>query len=115
MNLDPIALRANLKDSLGINEDDPSFDSELNTLILGALGTLKQVGAVRIDETNQVWVTDFTELGFSIVEQYLFTYTRIRFDPPAPSTLAILKEHESELIWRIELEHEGIPTPEGDS
>lgn len=111
LNLDSTIL-TDIKDDLGLNSEDTSFDTVLVSYISMALSQIDQVSdstKISISKTTK-WSECFTELQktgsifMNMVRHYVFVATYLLFDPPASSTLKVLKDSQSEIIWRIEAE-----------
>lgn len=101
---------SNVKESLGIYDDDESFDKEILLHISGALAKLRQLGAgavlpnVTVSTTWDDVKDPLQEKGnasFDLVKQFVFVYVKMIFDPPAPSTLGTYTSVSNELAWRI--------------
>ena len=97
------------KVTLGLNIEDDSFDRDLLSYINGAIGVVDQAGGLKeptmITDASTTWdsicLPNATVKVF--VQMYVITYTRIHFDPPAPSTQKIMESSMTETIWRLEI------------
>lgn len=96
----------------GMEDSDTTFDTELLVYINSAFSKLIQLGfpypnGYRITE-NTEW-TDIVPSGMNLgnVEDFIYLSTRLKFDPPANSSvLNSFKEELAELTYRIETEFE---------
>lgn len=96
------------KVSIGINQDDTSFDLDIIPLINGCLMVLNQngvgpSGGLVISDSTTGWdalVGDRKDL--EMVKTYITLKVRILFDPPTSSyVLEAFKENINEALWRI--------------
>lgn len=101
-----------IKNMLGIEEDDKSFDTELCLHINSALGVLRQIGVGPTDgfsifHDTSVW-SDFTQEPYvDLVKEYVFLKVKSVFDPPSSSTaVEAINNMAKELEWRINVERE---------
>lgn len=119
MSSNPESILDSVKKALGIDGSDTSFDLDITLFINAAMDNLQQVGvggdtAFVIADNTTLWsqyVSSFTYLNQ--VKQYIFTWVRLAFDPPATSFAIAAFEHQrDELLWRISVavEHETPPT-----
>ena len=102
-----------IKDGLGLDKEDDGFDVELLFLINSAISMIRQRG-VGTDHTvnaesewNVIFPDGNAEL-MGMVKEFVRLHTKIIFDPPAPSTLRVMEEVKSELIWRIHVGFEEV-------
>lgn len=99
-----------VREAIGLDPEEKSFDPELLIHINTALSTLIQngVGTPRtiIDET-QTWSdvksTEqyYADEMFEQVKHYVFLRTKLIFDPPPPSTAKYMSEATDETLWRL--------------
>ena len=98
-----------IKQMLGSESDDTSFERELIIYINGALMVVNQLGVgpngYRITSKENTWsefMGDRTDL--ELVKTDVYLRTRLVFDPPQNSFLvAAIKEQITEYDWRIEM------------
>jgi len=102
------SILSSIKQLLGIQVADKSFDQELVIHINSVLAVLNQLGVgptdgfVIIDET-QKW-SDFISIrkDLELIKDYVYLKVRLLFDPPQNSFLVdSIKEQIQELEWRI--------------
>ena len=105
-----------IKQMLGSESEDTSFDRELIIYINGALMVVNQLGVgpngYRITGKENTW-SEFMEArtDIELVKTDVYLRTRLVFDPPQNSFLvAAIKEQITEYDWRIELSRH--PEPE---
>ena len=102
-----------IKDGLGLDKEDDGFDVELTFLINSAISMIRQRG-VGVDHTvnaDSKWSDIFQDGSaelMGMVKEFVRLQTKIIFDPPAPSTLKVMEEVKSELIWRIHVGFEEV-------
>lgn len=97
-----------------VEADDDSFDTELLLDINSDFAKLWQIGAgpetpFTVESEIETWA-DFSDdkLLVSFAKSFLCASTRIKFDPPANSTLLeALKQQQAEAEWRIFMHTEG--------
>ena len=96
-----------VKEQLGVQADDNSFDSELLIHINSVFMILTQLGVgaesgVEVEATTK-W-SDVIEAGSNLggVKAYVFIKVKLIFDTPSSSfVVAELKENAKEYEWRI--------------
>lgn len=96
------------KKLLGINADDPSFDTDVMIHINSTFSILHQLGVGPVDgfeitDKNQLWA-DFlgTNKLINSAKSLIYLQVRLWFDPPTNAgDLAAKKEQLLELQWRI--------------
>lgn len=103
------------RSALGVGEDTTAFDTELLLYINSALAILSQNGCGKtlfVTNETETW-DDFKdptqEVGnqfFHLVPTYVFTRSKILFDPPPPSNVAFFDAYINELLWRIRVAYE---------
>lgn len=101
-----------IKKMLGINEDDFSFDYELNGHINSALFILNQLG---VGPTSGFYITGPSETWYDLlgdrkdlelVKTNVYLRVKLMFDPPQNSFLvASIQKQIEEFEWRIEVQH----------
>ena len=99
-----------VREAIGLDPEEKSFDPELLIHINTALSTLIQngVGTPRtiIDET-QTWddvkssEQFYADEMFEQVKHYVFLRTKLIFDPPPPSTAKYMSQATDETLWRL--------------
>ena len=97
-----------IKNRLPMNADDNHFDPELIDAINTYLSTLQHIGVgpdcpFHIDDDIPVWDDfDSDEERQYMEKTYVYTKTKILFDPPQSSAaLEALKEVTKEMEWRL--------------
>ena len=102
--------------AVGLEQLDDSFDEELISYINNALGTLRQNGvglSIIVTNVAQEWDSIKDPLHtigddyFEMVKLFVFTKTKLIFDPPPPSNVAYYKEYIDEILWRLKSAYEG--------
>lgn len=99
---------ATIKKSIGVSQEDQSFDVDLIMFINTTLVILGQLG---VDEAYQTpIVDDFTtwedligeRTDLEIIKTYMHYKTKMMFDPPTSTALIeAYKANIAELEWRI--------------
>ena len=102
-----------IKDGLGLDKEDDGFDVELLFLVNSAISMIRQrgVGADHAVDASSKWDSIFPDGSaelMGMVKEFVRLHTKIIFDPPAPSTLKVMEEVKSELIWRIHVSFEEV-------
>jgi len=102
-----VSILDSIKQLLGIDVNDTSFDKELIIHINGALMILKQLGVgpefYSIKDKNNVW-EEFTQgrKDLEIIKSFVYLKVRLMFDPPQNSFLVnSIEKQISEYEWRI--------------
>jgi hypothetical protein len=100
---------ATTKGYMGLDKDDNSFNTELETLIGGAIGELVMQGVVVKEDfdLSESWIVVFPELlkmhsTLHMVREYIALYTKIGFDPPLPKTLAMMEKRLDRLDYLLQ-------------
>lgn len=96
------------KQSLGIAEEESSFDTEILMHMNGAFADLYQlglgpIGGFAVDDETASWA-DFVaeDLTLGSIKTYVHLVVKLRFDPPANSwTLTSLKDQIEKLEFRL--------------
>lgn len=103
------SILTSVKEILGIEADDKSFDKELILHINGVLGALFQICPVlpsgfRITGADETW-SEYTEDAAKIefLKPYVAFKVKLVFDPPTGGVLEALKERIAELEWRLSI------------
>ena len=101
-----------IKQLLGIEVEDISFDKELIIHINGALMVITQLGVgpstgYRIADKNNNWSELLGErTNLDAVKSDVYLRVRLMFDPPQNSFLVkSIEEQIKEYDWRIEVNH----------
>ena len=104
-----------IRKTLGLNEDDNSFDPDLLMLINSALGILNQNGIgknILVVDDSLLW-SDFLNpeqsIGnefFGMIPSYVTLSTKVIFDPPPPSAVEYHKQSIDQLLWRLKVAYE---------
>ena len=111
-----------IKQMLGINEEDTSFDTDIIIHINSVFSALKQMGVgpeekFRIIDNKPVW-SDFTEENDDYDEVKTYVYLRVKkvFDPPTNSSLmSAMNEEIKELEWRLSVTASNKKMEEGEN
>lgn len=96
-----------VKQVLGVDAEDHSFDVDIMMHINSALMILRQTGALpsgsRIIDDSTTWDELFPPAnGLWAVQSYIYLRCRILFDPPSNSFVQTAIEKQlSELEWRL--------------
>ena len=103
-----------VKSGLGLDPEDAGFDSELLFSINAAISLIRQQGVgvdLEVKDDKAKW-NDFIPNSSSellgMVKEFVRLHVKIIFDPPAPSTLKVMEEMKSELIWRMHVSFEEV-------
>lgn len=100
-----------VKQMLGIEIDDPSFDREIVLHINSVFLILNQLGVgppdgYRIFDRSQNW-NDFvsTRVDVEALKSYVYLKVRLLFDPPTSSfVLESINKMASEFEWRLNVQ-----------
>lgn len=103
-----------VKESLGINIEDTTFDNDIlmfistELSILNQMGIGKQLGLVSV---SNKWI-DFKDTeqirgneAFEMVKQFVFISVRLVFDPPPANIEKILNDSKEEIRIRLLLQY----------
>lgn len=110
-----VSILDSVKQMLGIESEDTSFDKELIMHVNGALMVMTQlgvgpVGGFSIADKEQTWdqfLQDRTDLNSVLSDTYL--RVKLIFDPPQNSFLVTaIKDQIKEYDWRIEAWHDPV-------
>lgn len=102
------------KSAIG-DETTTAFDNELKLHINAALIVLNQNGVGRnayVKDANNLWgeFKDPAQVhgneSFNLVPLFVFAKTKILFDPPPPSNVAVFQAYIDELLWRLRTAYE---------
>ena len=112
------SILSSIKDSLGIDESDKSFDSEIIPLInttflpLTQLG-IKPIGALKVKNELDTWEDVFGKLeedSLEAVKTYIYLKVKLVFDPPTNSSvIKHLEDEITQLEWRMNVQ---VETPD---
>ena len=107
-----------IKKLLGLAEDYDVFDTDLVTLINGAILAANQIGVGKegftITGQTETW-EDFAGniAQLDAVKQYIYMRVRLVFDPPANSFLVnAIEKQLDEMTWRLNVQAEAVGTNE---
>ena len=96
-----------IKPMVNVSVSDNSFDTELIADINTALFRLNKLGVgpengFMINDENASWY-DFmlSDTNLESIKTYVFIKTKLLFDPPPPSAIAIYEKQAQELEWLI--------------
>lgn len=109
--LESPSILISIKATLGVAQDDPSFDGEILTFINAALSEVHQVGVgpaegLMIFSESEEWIDLIGgNVNLNLVKPYIYLYVKMLFDPPdvgfvLTSMERILERH----IWRLMVE-----------
>lgn len=99
-----------MRENLGLDKDDESFDSEILMHVNASMQSLAQIGATRpmIVTKATIWneiiqpeLEPEENLGAPMVMLYLFIKTKLLFDPPSATTRTSMEESAKEMFWRL--------------
>jgi hypothetical protein len=111
------------KKILGLEADYTAFDLDILTHINSVFSDLQQLGigpveGFAIEDASAEW-DDFLEgnVLMNSVKTYMYLRVRLLFDPPTASFhISSLKEQQTALEWRLNVQREGAswtdPDPE---
>ncbi len=107
-----VSILDSIKQLLGIDVNDTSFDKELIIHINGALMILNQLGVgptsgYSITDKNNTW-EEFTlgRTDLEAIKSDVYLRVRLLFDPPQNSFLvASIEKQIQEYDWRITTQH----------
>lgn len=105
------SILTSIKGSIGIVEEDTSFDAQIIMHINSVFMILNQLGVgpekcFSISDANATW-SDFISSGGNIqsVKTYMGLKVRLMFDPPTSSSVMdAINRMISELEWRLNIE-----------
>lgn len=105
------SILTSIKGSIGIVEEDTSFDAQIIMHINSVFMILNQLGVgpekcFSISDANSTW-SDFISSGGNIqsVKTYMGLKVRLMFDPPTSSSVMdAMNRMISELEWRLNIE-----------
>lgn len=105
------SILTSIKGSIGIVEEDTSFDAQIIMHINSVFMILNQLGVgpekcFSISDANATW-SDFISSGGNIqsVKTYMGLKVRLMFDPPTSSSVMdAMNRMISELEWRLNIE-----------
>lgn len=105
------SILTSVKGSIGIVEEDTSFDAQIIMHINSVFMILNQLGVgpekcFFISDSNATW-SDFISSGGNIqsVKTYMGLKVRLMFDPPTSSSVMdSMNRMISELEWRLNIE-----------
>lgn len=97
-----------IKQLVGVNEDDTSFDMDIMIHINSVFSDLNQLGVgpettFSIMDDSTIW-SEFTDDDalFNNVKTYMYLRVKLIFDPPTSSfVLSALERQVKELEWRF--------------
>lgn len=102
------SILASIKDRVGIEEGDQSFDTDIIDLINSAFADLNDIGVgpsegFSITNSNDLW-DDFSEdvRVLSSVKDFVYLTVKLTFDPPTQTSLLTSMENRlKKLEWRL--------------
>lgn len=105
-----VSILKSIRQAIGLDPEDNSFDNDLIMHINTFLGILTQAGAgnetVTVTGETETW-DDFllpelnTPSIFQSVQTYIFINVKMVFDPPTPTSQQYMKQASDEILWRI--------------
>ena len=108
-----------IKELLGPTAADDSFDNEIMMDLNSAIMILTQIGVGKMGFTVESGEETWDDLGIdqkdiSLVKTYLFSKTKLMFDPPVSTVLSqALTQQINEYEWRLRTRAE-IELTQGD-
>lgn len=109
------SILVDVRQSIGLNSDDTSFDSDIIPLINTAIVKLNQNGVgklIVVNSDKQTWndlIDETQENGnksFTLVPGYIMLSTKLIFDPPPPSMVEYYSKFVDESLWRLRTAYE---------
>ena len=105
------SILGSVKQMLGIDQSDTTFDNELIMFTNGALMVMTQLGVgpstgFRITSATETW-TDFLDdrINVDLVFSAVYNRVRLNFDPPQNAFLVTaIKEQIQEDEWRLSVQ-----------
>ena len=111
-----------IKDMLGVNKDDFSFDTDIMVHINSALMTLQQYGVgpkdgFRITDASQMWSQFLPDdKKADAAKTYVYLKVKMIFDPPQTSfVMDAYKQEAAEIEYRLKEQIEAYPGDVPDS
>jgi hypothetical protein len=105
--------------AVGLSEDATDFDTDLTMNINSTIAKLNQNGVGRfvvVNDTSTTWA-DLQDplqvegnLYFGMVPLLITLSTKLVFDPPPPSTVEYHSQLVEQLLWRLKISYEILPT-----
>lgn len=93
-----------IRDSIGNDPEDSSFDGELVMHINSALMTLNENGignVIQVKDETSKWV-EFCEEDYLVAcRTFVYLRTKMLFDPPPPSLINYWNSAVDENLWRL--------------
>jgi hypothetical protein len=112
-----------IKSMLGLNLEDTSFDTDILIFMNSALGDILDIGiglnGFRVTITgDETWAAFLgparsVRLEFDRIKSYVYMYTKMRFDPPQPTTMSHWGDWMVETLTRLEYITEYADTKPG--
>lgn len=100
--------------SVGLEEDNEEFDTELTNHINLSIGKLNQNGVgnpLIINDDKAMWsdllepdVKGFESVG--MIPTFMALNVKLLFDPPPPSSVEFHTRSVDEILWRMRLAYE---------
>jgi len=114
-----VSILTTVKKSLGLVEDDASFDTDILLFINSVLANLNQIGVgpengFQIEDNTATWESFLgTDPRLNNVKTFVYLKVRMLFDPPATSfAIAAIENQAKELEYRIYTAREVAQWPE---
>lgn len=102
------------KKTLGLAEDDTSFDVDIILHINSTFSILEQLGigpveGFMIEDSTPTWDAFIgNDPRLNLVKTYIYLQVRLMFDPPGTSfVIDSMKKQISEFEWRLNVHREG--------
>lgn len=102
---------SDVKDALGINQEDEAFDTRIKMHLETELAVLGQLGVFEEGSNFDPYTMTWKDLDnrsrdpgnqhFSMVKNYMLLRSQLVFDPPNGSVLNYQETITKELTWRI--------------
>lgn len=94
-----------VKQALGVESDDPTFDTDILMHIAASVSTLGQLGTcdmdAEVDKTTE-WSAIIPKGRYGLAKQFVLLSVRLTFDPPNTGFVTnAMKEQRDELASRL--------------
>lgn len=119
MTTNPNSILSSTKKLIGFDDEFTAFDVDITMHINSAFGELQQLGVggdtgFVISDATTLWsqyLSDLVYLG--MVQQFIYLFTKLAFDPPATSFgIQAIEKQIEQLSWRINSAAEHINPPD---
>ena len=102
-----MSILGDIKEGVGVDESNDSFDNEIVMAINTIFSKLRQAGigpdaGFEIRDNTATWDDFIQDSRANMVRTYILLQTKMLFDPPTSSTiLKLYEEQANELLWRM--------------